>query len=396
MNLRFFISSRLSYKGRVVTAAVAVSFLVVIMAVAVSSGFRYEIRRGLSETASDILLAPYDINYLDESSPVNTDQSYMPLVVDAEGVESVNPVITRAGIVKHADDIYGVLIKGVEWGTASIRTEISDSVALPVTVPSSLAQKAGLKVGDKLLTYFIGDNVKVRQFNIAGFYEPLVRTEDRYQIYADISDMRRLNGWGENQASMLEVNLSGEYKDEASMQSVTQYISDVIYYGSSEGDEILAATSSIDRYPQMFDWLNIIEFNVFFVLVLMIAVAGVNMVTGLLIMLFENISTIGLLKSLGMRNVQIINVFLTRASHTVLKGMLIGNVLALILCLIQGKTHLITLDPANYFVSYVPVHIDISSVLMADLIAFVAIMLLLVLPSLFVLKVDPAKTVKMD
>lgn len=396
MNLRFFISSRLSYKGRVVTAAVAVSFLVVIMAVAVSSGFRYEIRRGLSETASDILLAPYDINYLDESSPVNTDQSYMPLVVDAEGVESVNPVITRAGIVKHADDIYGVLIKGVERGTAYIRTEISDSVALPVTVPSSLAQKAGLKVGDKLLTYFIGDNVKVRQFNIAGFYEPLVRTEDRYQIYADISDMRRLNGWGENQASMLEVNLSGEYKDEASMQSVTQYISDVIYYGSSEGDEILAATSSIDRYPQMFDWLNIIEFNVFFVLVLMIAVAGVNMVTGLLIMLFENISTIGLLKSLGMRNVQIINVFLTRASHTVLKGMLIGNVLALILCLIQGKTHLITLDPANYFVSYVPVHIDISSVLMADLIAFVAIMLLLVLPSLFVLKVDPAKTVKMD
>lgn len=396
MNLRFFISSRLSYKGRVVTAAVAVSFLVVIMAVAVSSGFRYEIRRGLSETASDILLAPYDINYLDESSPVNTDQSYMPLVVDAEGVESVNPVITRAGIVKHADDIYGVLIKGVERGTASIGTEISDSVALPVTVPSSLAQKAGLKVGDKLLTYFIGDNVKVRQFNIAGFYEPLVRTEDRYQIYADISDMRRLNGWGENQASMLEVNLSGEYKDEASMQSVTQYISDVIYYGSSEGDEILAATSSIDRYPQMFDWLNIIEFNVFFVLVLMIAVAGVNMVTGLLIMLFENISTIGLLKSLGMRNMQIINVFLTRASHTVLKGMLIGNVLALILCLIQGKTHLITLDPANYFVSYVPVHIDISSVLMADLIAFVAIMLLLVLPSLFVLKVDPAKTVKMD
>lgn len=396
MNLRFFISSRLSYKGRVVTAAVAVSFLVVIMAVAVSSGFRYEIRRGLSETASDILLAPYDINYLDESSPVNTDQSYMPLVVDAEGVESVKPVITRAGIVKHADDIYGVLIKGVERGTASIRTEISDSVALPVTVPSSLAQKAGLKVGDKLLTYFIGDNVKVRQFNIAGFYEPLVRTEDRYQIYADISDMRRLNGWGENQASMLEVNLSGEYKDEASMQSVTQYISDVIYYGSSEGDEILAATSSIDRYPQMFDWLNIIEFNVFFVLVLMIAVAGVNMVTGLLIMLFENISTIGLLKSLGMRNVQIINIFLTRASHTVLKGMLIGNVLALILCLIQGKTHLITLDPANYFVSYVPVHIDISSVLMADLIAFVAIMLLLVLPSLFVLKVDPAKTVKMD
>jgi lipoprotein-releasing system permease protein len=128
----------------------------------------------------------------------------------------------------------------------------------------------------------------------------------------------------------------------------------------------------------------------------MVVVAGVNMITGLLIMLFENISTIGLLKSLGMRNVQIINIYLTRAAGTVFKGMLIGNLLALAFCLVQNATHFIHLDPVNYFVSYIPVHVDLMSVLFVDFVAFVVIMLLLLLPSLFVLRVDPAKTLKKD
>ena len=128
----------------------------------------------------------------------------------------------------------------------------------------------------------------------------------------------------------------------------------------------------------------------------MIAVAGVNMITGLLIMLFENISTIGLLKSLGMRNKQIMNVFMTRAAGTVLKGMLIGNLAAFALCYIQDLTHIIKLDPVNYFVSHVPVHLDLMDVVAADAIAFISIIVLMMLPSLFVLRVDPSKTIKMD
>lgn len=396
MNLRFYISRRLSYKGRVVTAAVAVSFLVVIIAVAVSSGFRHEIRRGLSEMTADVVLSPSDMNYLDESSPLDTDQSYLPAVAAVEGVVSIEPVIARAGIVKHSDEIYGVLVKGVEGGPGTMGVEVPDSVSLAVSVPVTLAQTAGLKPGDKLLTYFVGDNVRVRQFHVAGFYEPLLRTDDRYLVYADISDMRRLNGWSDDQASMFEIYLSPDHKDEDSMLAAAESISDAMYFNASDDDDILWATSSVERYPQIFDWLNVIEFNVLFVLVLMIAVAGVNMITGLLIMLFENISTIGLLKSLGMRNLEIINVFLTRAAGTVFKGMLIGNLTAFVLCIVQSSTHLLSLDPVNYFVSYVPVHLDIVTILTADFVSFVSIMVLLVLPSLFVLKVDPSKTIKMD
>lgn len=397
MDLPLFIARRLSYKGRVVTAAVAVSFLVVIIAVAVSAGFRRELRDGLSAMTGDVQLTMSDLNYLDESSPVSIAQSYMPFILAEEGVEKVSPVIYRAGILKQEEDIYGVMLKGVEGGaSAAAGAQVPDSVSLAVAIPASLAESAGLKVGDKMLTYFIGEKVKARQFNIVDVYEPLVRTDERHVVYADIADMQRLNGWTENETSMFEVTLSDEYKDENALKAMSRLISYDIRSNISEEDDLLVAVSSADRFAQIFDWIDLIDFNVFFVLILMIAVAAVNMMTGLLIMLFENISTIGLFKSLGMRNMKIMNVFMTRAAGTVLKGMLIGNAVAFAFCFIQDKTHLIGLDPVNYFVSYVPVHLDVSAVLAADAVAFISIMALLLLPSLFVLRVDPSKTIKMD
>lgn len=396
MDLNLYIARRLRHKGRVVTAAVAVSFLVVIIAVAVSSGFRREINDGLSRLTGDVQLTMADINYLDESSPINTTQAYLSYINDIEGVDSVYPVIYRAGIVKQSEEIYGVMMKGVQGGVRSVTgAVVSDSLSLAVAIPTSLAEKARLKPGDKLLTYFVGgENVKVRQFNVADVYEPLVRTDDRHLVYADIADMQRLNGWTDGQATMFEVLLDDEAKDR--MDDITYQMSDMVYENIESDDDLLMPVSSIRRFPQIFEWLTLIDFNVMFVLILMIAVAGVNMITGLLIMLFEHISTIGLLKSLGMPNVKIMNVFMTKAAGIVFKGMLIGNLVAFTLCYIQNATHLIELDPVNYFVSYVPVHLNVMEIVAADAIAFISIMILLILPSLFVLRVDPSKTIKMD
>lgn len=396
MDLNLYIARRLRHKGRVVTAAVAVSFLVVIIAVAVSSGFRREIRNGISNLTGDVQLTMADINYLDESSPISTEQAYLPFIEDINGVDVVRPVIYRAGIVKQSDDIYGVMLKGVKGGVNSATGGyVSDSLALAVAIPAPLAERTGLKPGDKLLTYFVGgENVKVRQFNVADIYEPIVRTDDKYLVYADIADMQRLNGWTDGQATMFEVLLDDEAKDR--MEAITYQMSDAIYCNIASDDDLLMPVSSVRRFPQIFEWLTLIDFNVMFVLLLMIAVAGVNMITGLLIMLFEHISTIGLLKSLGMRNIKIMNVFMTKAAGIVFKGMLIGNIIAFALCYIQSTTHLIGLDPVNYFVSYVPVHLNVMEIVAADAIAFISIMVLLTLPSLFVLRVDPSKTIKMD
>ena len=206
--------------------------------------------------------------------------------------------------------------------------------------------------------------------------------------------MRRLNGWSETEASLLEVTLKPDFKTEDHIQEATSEIGFIMNAYEQDEDDTLIATSIISKYPQIFGWLSLIDFNVFFILLLMTIVAGFNMISGLLIMLFENISTIGLLKSLGMTDMAISRVFLSSSAVLVLKGMAVGNAIAILFCIIQDTTHLLKLNPENYFVSYVPVHLDFGAVLIADAAAFAVIMLLLLIPSLFISKVDPARTVR--
>lgn len=387
MDASFFIASRIRFRRKIVMISIAVSFLVMIIAVAVSSGFRREIRNGLSEVAGDVQLTLPDLNYLEESRPVDTDPAFLPYVLEMDEVESVDPVIYRAGIVKSDEDIYGILVKGIEGG-------VSDSLGLAVAIPSSFAEMSGLKAGDRLLTYFIGEKIKVRQFNIAEIYDDLLSADGRFLVYADIADMRRLNEWDAGQASLMEVRLKSDITDEQAINAAASEIGYRMNTYASEEDDTLVATSSVSRYPQLFDWLGLIDFNVFFILMLMTVVAGFNMISGLLIMLFENISTIGLLKSLGMTDRAIAKVFLSSSAVLVLKGMAIGNAIAFLICIIQDTTHLLRLDPENYFVSSVPVNLDFSAILIADAAAFIVIMLLLLIPSLFISRVDPAETVR--
>lgn len=395
MDVSLFIASRLRFKEKVVLSCITVSFLIVIIAVAVSSGFRTEIRNGVSRVTGDVQLALPRLNYLEESSPVNASPTYIDKVLDVDGVESVQPVVYRAGIVKDDSDIFGVMVKGVTDASAEAAgIVLPDSVKLGVSIPSAFAELSGLSVGDRMLAYFIGDKVKVRQFNVAAIYESLVETDGRYLVYADIDDMRRLNGWDDGQASMLEVMLKDGYRDEQTIEAVSDQIGFVMKAYATEDDDVLVSMSSVSRFPQLFDWLGLIDFNVFFILLLMTIVAGFNMISGLLIMLFENISTIGLLKSLGMTDRSIAKVFLASSAVLVLKGMVLGNALAFLFCFIQDKTHFLRLDPENYFVSFVPVHIDFGTVFLADAAVFAAIMLLLLIPSLFISRVDPAETVR--
>ena len=385
MKNTLFIASRLKYRRRIVTVSIAISYIVMIVAMAVSSGFRYEVRNALSQMGGDIQLCPYNLNYLSESHPVDAAPSYLPLIKNVRGVESVEPAVYRAGIVKSGEDIHGVVIKGVET---------QDTMALSVSIPRRLSQIGGLSVGDKMLTYFIGEKVRARSFKVGSIYDPVIETDDKLIVYADIKDMQRLNGWADNQASMLEIRMKPQYRDEASIETATQEVGFIAYSHSSDNKTTVYASSTQSRYPQLFDWLNLLDFNVLFVLALMMVVAGFNMMSGLLITLFENISTIGVFKAMGMTDKAISKVFLVSSAATVLKGMLIGNGVALVLCLLQDKLHLLKLDPVNYFVSFVPVKPDIFGILTVDVVSFVVIMLILLIPTMFISKVDPADSVK--
>lgn len=395
MDVSYFIGGRLRFKGRMAVISIAVSFLVMIVAVSVSYGFRYEIRNGLAGISGDIQLAPPDLNVMDSSQPVEREPAYLGKVMSVPGVDKVVPVVYRAGIVKNGTDIHGVLFKALPEGQSSVSgVNAQDSIALQVAVPRRFSEVSGLNPGDRMLTYFIGDKITLRQFNIVSVYDPLLQTDDRMVVYASLSDLQRVNGWNGNQVSAMEVMLDPAYKDEAVIREVAEEVGTYVNAYSSDSETPVIAVSSVYRYPVLYDWLGILDFNVFFILLLMTIVAGFNMISGLLIMLFENISTIGLLKALGMTDRSISKAFISSAAVLVLKGMTAGNLLALLFCLIQGTTHVLTLNPENYFVSFVPVYVNMGAVLLADLAAFAVIMLLLLIPCIFISKVDPADTVR--
>ena len=385
MDVSLFIGKRLRFKGNIAMASIAVSFLVMIIAVSVSSGFRCAIRSGLAELSGDIRIMPPSLSVMDESRPIEKNAAYRPYVEDVDGVKSIRPVVYRAGIVKSGENIQGVLFKGVPS---------DDTLSLSVSIPRRLSEISGLGPGDRMLTYFVGETVKVRQFSVASVYDAVVETDDRLVVYADIEDLQRLNGWDEGSVSCLEVMLEEGLRNETDIEAVNDEIGTYINAWSSEDEEFVVSVSSVSSYPQLFDWLDLIDFNVFVILVLMTIVAGFNMISGLLIMLFENISTIGLLKAIGMTDRAISKVFLSSSAFLVFKGMAVGNLLAVLFCVIQDKTGLLRLDPENYFVSSVPVDLDLGMVLTADAISFVVIMILLLIPCLFISKVDPADTVR--
>ncbi len=393
MHVSLFISRRLRFRNSIAMTAIAISYLVMIIAVTVSSGFRKEIRTELSGISGDVQLTPPNLNVLDNSRPIDSDASYMKELYGVQGVESVIPVVYRAGIIKQGDNIHGVLFKGLPLEDA--RRNWHDSLSLAVSVPSRLSQMTGISQGDRMTAYFIGEKMNVRRFNVIGVYESLVEADDKIVVYAAAEDLQRLDGWNAGQVSAIEIILDDDHKSEVDITRACQEIGAKVNAYSEESDAPVVATSSVSRYSQLFDWLSLIDLNVLVILALMTVVAGFNMISSLLILLFENVSTIGLLKALGMTDRGISSVFLARSSVLVLKGMVIGNILAFLICILQDRTHLLKLDPANYFVSFVPVDLNVPMVLAADAGSFAVIMLLLLVPTLFISKVDPARTVRL-
>lgn len=373
-----FISRRLRFKGRLATVAIAVSFFVMIISLAISGGFRQEIRHGIGAISGDVRLSA-------DEEPISIHPSYYDKLLGLQGVESISPAIWKPGIVKGEKDISGVLVKGIP---------MPDSCSLQARIPAQLARDLRLKEGDRFTTWFIEDKVRARRFTVGGIYEGILDSEGALVVEVPLADMQRLCGWDEDKAGVLEVRLSDRYSSArmSRLKADELYLTALTAHGEEE--EILRAATARQRYPQLFDWLDLIDFNVLAIILLMTVVAGFNMISGLLILLFRHISTIGTLKALGMSNKQIAGVFLRVAARIVLAGMAIGNGAALLFCLLQDSTHLIRLNPENYFVSFVPVHIDPALVALVDVLAFAVIMLLLLIPTLFISKVDPAKTVR--
>ena len=366
-------------------ASVAVSFLVIIISISISSGFRHTIRNGIASIAGDISIVRNSSSSTLEDEPIPSHLLEEESIAGLPGVLAVRPVVQRPAIIRSGGIIQGVMVKGVQ-GRADTLSGVS--------IPSRLAALTGLSAGDDMVTYFVGERLKVRKFRVLDVFEDSIAPDENMIVYAPIEAMRRVQGWDADEASSIEIELHPSFRIGGAMENLRQSVGAIIAGSPDPSEHVLLATSSRTRYPQLFDWLSLLDFNVLAILILMTVVAGFNMVSGLLIMLLRNVSTIGILKTLGMSDGAIAKVFLKVSSGVVLKGILIGVGTSLALCLIQGLTHVVKLNPANYYVSFVPIHIDLPFIIAATAIAYAVIMLILLLPTLYISRIDPASTVR--
>ena len=412
MNLYLFIAKKIAYKSAekgklskisnlIATLSVAISIAVIIVAIAVANGFRYQIRDKASGFSGDITLSAPGVDILDYLYPVEAPV-YLSELNSLKEVESVGGVAYRSGILKSEDLIQGAIFKGVDslynkkfYGEhllCGILPDFSaDTLSSDILISKSMADALDYGLNDKIFAYFVGGEVTFRIFNICGIYDAILEEFDNKIIIADISMIRSVNGWDENMLSGYEIVLKKKYKSKTADAAIA--VENVIMENTPSDDSFALLPSTVEeRFYILYDWLRLLDINVLILLALMMAVAGFNMVSGLLIILFERIPHIGLLKALGMRNRNISKIFLYRSSFIVLKGFLIGNLLSLAFCLLEWKYRFIPLDAENYFVNHVPVHLEWQTVILVNLLAFLAIMAILMIPCHIISKVSPSRT----
>ena len=394
MRLSWFIANRIGSRGEkglsslgnvIATLSVAVSIMVIIIAILVSRGFRSQMLDKMAEFAGDVnvsvMLPSGGSDYInaDEYSlaPLSAKEDILalPYVKDVLGVSY------RPGMIKTEEDIQGVMLKGVD-------SLISEDGCY---VSGKLGDLLGFNVGDKATFYFVGQSVKVRRLRILGMFSSSLENLDKFYVICSKKLVNGLNGWEEDRASAYQIMFT-DHSDKEYMSRKVQ-IGHLVYTGM-EGENFPRVSGSYDDMGNLVDWLRLLDMNVLIILILMIAVSAFNMISCVLIILFENISSIGVLKSLGMKDSGIKKVFLAKSARIVLTGLAIGNVLAIVFCLLQQHFKFIRLNPENYFISYVPIDISWWSIVAADVLCFAAIMAILLIPCHFISRIQPSKTIR--
>lgn len=388
-------------KGSAIIAgiSVAVSVMVMVLAISISDGFKKEIKEKAAGFSGELLLHSPGTESTTNLFPISSNLSFLDEIKDLREVSSIHPYAYRSAIIKSEDQIQGVLIKGVDsefnWDFFNSVIHqgrvpnVSDTLSQgEIMISLRLAKMLDFKVGDEMMLYFIDDNVKIRKFTLTGIYNAQLEDIDKSLIITSLSQIQSVNGWSEQELSGIEIKLKKGFD----IKKCSVLVEDII--DNSEEDESVYVTRVDELFPHLFDWLTLLDFNVLVVMLLMLSVAGFNMISGLLILLFEKISMIGLLKALGMKDSGIHKVFLIRSIYLVITGMVAGNTIALILAATQKRFELIPLDPVNYFVDHVPIFINWAKIGILNAGALVLITLLLMIPSFFIAKVSPEKTLR--
>ena len=384
-------------------AGIAIGLAVMIIAVAVVIGFKSEVRNKVIGFGSHIQITNLDALNSYETHPVVVGDSMLAALADYPEVNHVQRFSTKPGMIKTDDAFQGMVLKGVgpEYDDRFLKEYLvegeipvfSDSISSnQVLISKALATKMKLKLGDKIYTYYIQDDVRARRLTIVGIYQTNFSEYDNLFLLTDINLVNRLNGWQPEQVTGVELQVRDYNK-----------LEDTTYEIAADTDNQIDSFGGIyfvrnieQLNPQIFAWLDLLDLNVWVILFLMIGVAGFTMISGLLIIIIERTNMIGVLKALGANNFTIRKTFLWFAVFLIGKGMLWGNAIGLGFCILQSQFGIFKLDPDTYYVDTVPVSFNIILFLLINIGTLLASVFMLIGPSYLITKINPASSMRYE
>lgn len=415
MNFSFFIAHKL-YKDKggrqhvsrpaitIATAGVAIGLVVMLLSVFVVLGFKHTIRDKVIGFGSHIQVTNFMTQMSSDQAPIAMNDSMMKVIGGIEGVKHVERFAYKQGILKTDSDFLGVMFEGVaqEYDTTFIHQNMvagsipkfSDSQSgNHILISRNIADKLKVNAGDHIFAYFIDENgVRMRRFTIQGIYQTNLSQYDQVMCFTDLYTAVKLNAWQPDQVSGAAITVN----DFNQLNEVESRFVEKINRTEDRYGETYATQTIRDINPQIFSWLDLLDMNVWIILVLMVSVAGVTMISGLLIIILERTTMIGVLKALGTRNKTIRHIFLWFAAFIIGRALLIGNAIALGMALLQQWTGIIKLDPATYYVSTVPVEINIPLLIILNVATLLISLFVLIAPSYLISHIHPAKSMRYE
>ena len=405
MNLPDFIAKRTinSKSGefsatiyKIAVSSIGIGLAIMICSLLILGGFKQAIQEKIFSFSGDLQVSKYTLSNALEANPISKDSKFYHDHNSIAGISHVQSFAYKAGLLKASEAVEGVILKGVDtdFDATSFKDYMlagrlplidTTNYSSEVVISKNLSKLLKIELGDKLLMYFVQTPPRYRQIEVVGIYQTGLEDFDDKIILGDIGMIRRLNGWVSDQVSGFEVFVN----DQSSIEEIEKEV-----FENIEVNEYVNKTK--DQYSQYFDWLSLLNQNVRFFIGLILIVACFNMVTVLFILIMERTNMIGVLKSLGATNVMIRKIFFYSGIRLTLKGLFYGNLLSLSLCALQYYFNIIPLDPENYYMSFVPVAWDFSSVILVNLLVLLIVGLSLILPTVIITRLSPIKAIRFD
>ena len=411
MNYELFIAKRIiaakEYKSSISSpiikiAIVAISLGIIIMMIAMATGIglQQKIREKIAGFNGHIQITNFDNNYSEITlEPVSINQDFYPNFSNISNVKKVQVYATKGGIIRTASDFEGIILKGIskdydwsffeEYLVEGNLPDYTKDTSLDVLISKEISNRMHIDVGDEFNILFVKEDPSkapwLRVVKAVGIYNSGFQDFDENFVIADIRHIQKMNRWKENEVGGFEVLLNDfDEIEEKSNEIYTQTAS------------TLNSQSIIEKYPAIFEWIGLFDNNIYLIIAIMIIVAGINMITALLVLILERTQMIGILKALGSSNVSIRKVFLYNAGYLILKGLFWGNIIGLFLLFAQKYGGFITLDPNTYYVTTVPIYINLKYLVALNLGTLVLCLSMLIIPSIIISKVNPAKSIKFE